>query len=100
MQGSAALDWDDLRFVLAVARDAGLTGAARSLGVNQSTVFRRLNSLEEKLGVRLFERLPGGYRPTDTGARVVAAAGSRPSTWWKFDAALRWPWVRPPWVGV
>ena len=74
MQGSAALDWDDLRFVLAVARDAGLTGAARSLGVNQSTVFRRLNSLEEKLGVRLFERLPGGYQATDTGARVVAAA--------------------------
>lgn len=66
--------WDDLRLVLAVARGGGLAGAARSLGVNHSTVFRRLNAVEATLSTPLFERLPSGYRPTEAGARVVGAA--------------------------
>lgn len=69
-----ALDWDDLRLVLAVARARGLPGAARSLGVNHTTAFRRLNALEAGLGTRLFDRLPGGYQPTAPGAQAVAAA--------------------------
>ncbi|PWC44792.1 LysR family transcriptional regulator [Azospirillum sp. TSO22-1] len=68
------LDWDDLRIVLAVARAGGIGGAAGTLGVNQSTVFRRLNALEESLGVRLFERLPGGYRATPAGEDMVGTA--------------------------
>jgi DNA-binding transcriptional LysR family regulator len=68
------LDWNDFRIVLAIARAGGLVGAAAALGVNHSTVFRRLNVLEDRLGVQLFERLPGGYEPTDAGAQVVAAA--------------------------
>lgn len=68
------LDWNDLRFVLAIARAGGLAGAARAQGVNHSTMFRRLNALEERLGVQLFERLPAGYQPTEAGGRVVAAA--------------------------
>ncbi len=67
-------DWDDLRYVLAIARAGGLAGAARAQGVNHSTMFRRLNALEERLGVQLFERLPAGYRPTEAGERLVAAA--------------------------
>jgi DNA-binding transcriptional LysR family regulator len=68
-------DWNDLRLVLAVARAGGLSGAARALSVNHSTAFRRLNALEERLGARLFERLPGGtYAPTPAGERVAAAA--------------------------
>ena len=67
-------DWDDLRLVLAVARAGGLSGAAKSLGVNHSTLFRRLNALERDLGVALFERLPTGYRTTDAGERLVGAA--------------------------
>ena len=56
------LDWDDLRYLLAVARGAGLAGAARSLGVNPSTVFRRLNALVGGNG------LPGkGSRPNRRG---------------------------------
>ena len=47
-------NWDDLRFFLAVARAGTLSGAARSLGVTHSTVFRRLGAFEERLGVRLF----------------------------------------------
>ena len=67
-------DWDDLRLVLAIARAGGLSGAAKSLGVNHSTLFRRLNAIEENLGVKLFERLPTGYRPTDAGERLIGAA--------------------------
>jgi len=68
-------DWNEPRLVLAVARAGSLTQAAKALGIDHSTVFRRLNALEERLGVRLFERLGGGvYRPTPAGERMTAAA--------------------------
>lgn len=68
-------DWNDLRLVLALARAGSLTAAARSLGVVHSTAFRRLEALEQRLGVRLFERLPAGaYAPTAAGQRMAAAA--------------------------
>lgn len=68
-------DWNDLRLVLAIQRAGSLTAAARVLGVDHSTAFRRLNVLEAGLGVRLFERLPGGtYRATVSGQRMAAAA--------------------------
>ncbi|HJT11385.1 MAG TPA: LysR family transcriptional regulator [Dongiaceae bacterium] len=68
-------DWNDLRLVLAVQRAGGLAAAAGALGVDHSTAFRRLNALEKQLGVRLFERLPGGtYQATPAGARMAAAA--------------------------
>jgi len=66
--------WDELRFVLAVARHRNLRGAAAALGVNHSTMFRRLNALEHELGSKLFERLPEGYRPTRSGARLLETA--------------------------
>lgn len=68
------MDWDDYRLVLAVAEGGSLVAAARRLAVVQSTAFRRLNALENRLGVRLFERLSGGYRPSAAGRRVIAAA--------------------------
>ena len=68
-------DWNNLRLVLAVKRAASLTGAAKALGIDHSTVFRRLNALEERVGVRLFERLPGGsYEATAAGERMAAVA--------------------------
>lgn len=66
--------WDDLRFVLAVSRTGNLQKAAAALGVNHSTMFRRLNGLEQTLGSKLFERLATGYRPTDSGRRFLEAA--------------------------
>jgi DNA-binding transcriptional LysR family regulator len=68
------MDWDDYRLVLAVADGGSLGAAARRLAVVTSTAFRRLNALERSLGVRLFERLPGGYVPSAAGRRVIAAA--------------------------
>lgn len=63
--------WDDLRVFLAVARAGSLSGAARSLGVNHSTVFRRIAGFEKTLGVRLFERLPSGYALTAAGEETL-----------------------------
>lgn len=70
----AAFDWDDLRYVLAVSRGGSLSAAARRLGVNHSTVFRRLKVLEARLEVRLFDRLAEGYRVTPAGSDLAAAA--------------------------
>jgi DNA-binding transcriptional LysR family regulator len=68
-------DWNEPQLVLAVHRASGLTGAARALDIDHSTAFRRLNALETRLGVRLFERLPGGaYQATPAGERMAAAA--------------------------
>jgi DNA-binding transcriptional LysR family regulator len=65
---------DDLRLFLAVARAGSLSGGARGLGVNHSTVFRRINAFEERLGVRVFERLPTGYVRTAAGEETREAA--------------------------
>jgi DNA-binding transcriptional LysR family regulator len=64
------LDWDDLRFFLALARHGSLSAAAKQLHVAQSTVGRRLASLEASLGVRLLNRTPDGYVPTLAGQDV------------------------------
>lgn len=60
-------DWDDLRYFLAVARVGSLSGAAKHLNVNHSTVLRRLGGLENRLRARLFERMPTGYVMTPAG---------------------------------
>lgn len=63
-------DWDDFRFFLAVARKGSIRGAATLLGVNHSTVSRRIEAFEKKIGTRLFERLPSGYFITQAGAEM------------------------------
>lgn len=68
------MDWDDLRYVLAVADAGSLAGAARALGVNHTTVLRRIDAFEKRLGLRLFERLPTGYVLTAGGEELIAAA--------------------------
>lgn len=67
-------DWNDLRLFLAVARAGTLSGAAREIGVNHSTVFRRIGAFEETLGVRLFDRLPNGYALTAAGEAMQTSA--------------------------
>ena len=67
--------WQDLRLVLAIGTSGTLAGAARELGIDHSTAFRRLGALEAKLGVRLFDRARDGYAPTPAGEAMVATAG-------------------------
>jgi DNA-binding transcriptional LysR family regulator len=55
------LNWNDIRYFLAVSRTGSSAGAARALGVDQTTVSRRLTKLEHAIGATLFERRPDGY---------------------------------------
>ena len=71
---AASLDWDDLKHFLAVARSGSTLAAARTLGVSQTTVARRLAALEEALGLVLFERRQAGYALTPAGEALVARA--------------------------
>jgi len=70
MHNHAMFAWDDLRHFLAVARHGSTIQAAKALGMNQSTVQRRIAALERKLGQRLFERRPEGYRLTRLGEEL------------------------------
>lgn len=70
----ADFEWSDLRFFLAVARAGRLTLAAVRLGVEHSTVSRRIAALEATLGAQLFDRRPHGYGLTTAGERLMAAA--------------------------
>src|ERR1700682_6300480 len=67
------INWNDLRYVLGVGRAGTLSGAARALGVNETTVGRRLAAIEDALGVHLFERMQGGrLPPTEAGAKAIS----------------------------
>jgi len=63
-------DWDELRVFLTVAQCGSVTAASMRLGVNQSTVSRRINNFEQKMNVRLFERLSTGYELTPEGEEL------------------------------
>jgi len=69
-----ALDWNDLRYVLCLSRSGRIAGAARELGVNETTVVRHLARVERLLGARLFERNAGVLTPTDSGQTVISRA--------------------------
>ena len=68
------LEWSDLHVILAICRAGSLSGAARVLACNHSTVFRRINAIEQKTGVRFFERLQDGYAMTDAGRTAMLYA--------------------------
>lgn len=70
------MDWNDLRYFLAVRRAGTLAGAARALKVEHSTVSRRLTALEEALGVKLFLRGPDGFTSTPAGDEIAPLAES------------------------
>ncbi|MCQ8781841.1 LysR family transcriptional regulator [Mangrovibrevibacter kandeliae] len=70
------MNWDDVRYFLAVARAGSVRAAAERLEVNHSTVLRRVAQLEETLGALMFERLPFGYRLTPAGEEVLDLAGA------------------------
>lgn len=68
------VNWDDIRYFLAVAREGSVRAAASRLGVNHATVLRRVAQLEIRLGAQMFEKLPSGYQLTSAGEEVVELA--------------------------
>jgi DNA-binding transcriptional LysR family regulator len=69
------LNWDDVRIFLTLARAGSLSTAARSLQVEHTTVARRIDQLEQALGMRLFDRLPRGWMLTSEGEQLSLRAG-------------------------
>lgn len=67
-------NWDDLRFVLAVAENGSVAAAARTLGVNHATVLRRIAAFEDRHGGEIFERTVRGYAVPPDRARLIEAA--------------------------
>jgi DNA-binding transcriptional LysR family regulator len=67
-------NWDDLRFVLAVAEEGSVSAAARRLRVNHATVLRRVAAFEDRIGLQLFERTSSGYVVPPDHRRVIDAA--------------------------
>ncbi len=68
------LDWDDLRYFLAIHRAGTLARAAAQLEINATTVGRRLSALEERVNARLFDRTPDGYAITSAGRDLLYRA--------------------------
>jgi DNA-binding transcriptional LysR family regulator len=67
-------NWDDLRSFIEVTRTKSLSGAAGKLGVNHTTVARRIQSLEDSLAVQLFDKTPAGYVLTEAGSQLLNLA--------------------------
>jgi DNA-binding transcriptional LysR family regulator len=74
MHNLVMFDWNDLKYLLAVARHGSTTAASRALQVNQSTVQRRLLELERRIGQPLVKRHPSGYRLTAFGEQLLPQA--------------------------
>src|SRR5664279_388089 len=82
---SSELSWDEFRLVKAIADSRSLTGAAERLGLNHSTVFRRLAALEKSVGALLFERSRTGYDATPAGSEMAAVATSMADSIFDFQ---------------
>jgi len=68
------MEWSDLKIFLAAVRAGSYTAAGRQLGVNRTTVGRRIDALEAALGVELFRETPRGHEPSRDGEHLLAAA--------------------------
>ena len=82
------IDWDDVRYFLAVARGGSVRAAAERVGVNHATVLRRVAQLEERLGTQMFEKLPSGYRLTAAGEEVLELAEQMEASSHKLETRI------------
>jgi DNA-binding transcriptional LysR family regulator len=91
----AELSWDEFRLVKAIADSRSLAGAAALLGLNHSTVFRRLGALEARVGAPLFERSRFGYDPTAAGDEMIALANLMAESIMEFERRVAGRDARP-----
>ena len=89
------LSWDEFRLVKSIADARSLAGAAERLGVNQSTVYRRLTALEAAVGARLFDRSRAGYEPTAAGEDMIALAATMAASIIEFERRIAGRDVKP-----
>jgi DNA-binding transcriptional LysR family regulator len=86
---NAPESWDDIRIAWAVARHGTLSGAAQVLGLHHATVMRRIDGLEARLGVKLFQRHARGYIPTEAGTDLLQTAGAAAEQFGALAGRLR-----------
>ena len=82
------IDWDDVRHFLAVTRGGSVRAAAKRLGVNHTTVLRRVAQLEDRLGAQMFEKRPSGYRLTAAGEDVLEFANQMEASSHQLEARV------------
>lgn len=82
------MNWDDLRLFLAVARSGSISGGAKRLDLQHSTVSRRMRKLEENLGARLFEKKRSGFELTVAGENLRTSASRMEAEALGIDGAL------------
>jgi DNA-binding transcriptional LysR family regulator len=92
---NAGLSWDEFRLVKSIADARSLVGAAELLGVNHSTVFRRLAAVESSVGARLFERSRAGYEPTAAGEEMIALATTMADSIVEFERRVAGRDIKP-----
>lgn len=80
--------WDEVRTAWMVARAGTVSGAAEALGVHHATVIRHIDALEGRLGVKLFQRHPRGYTPTEAGAALALAGRATDAQFAQLAARL------------
>ncbi len=79
------MNWNDLKLFLAIASRKSLKGAAEELNISSTTVFRHLNTFEDGIGARLFERGKGGYELTELGKEMFGLAQNIESSFDEID---------------
>ncbi len=82
------MNWDDLKFVLALAEAGTLSGAARALDVSHATVARRVAAFEEELPSPLFEKSPAGYEVTALGMELLDVARAMQTQMFRLERVL------------
>jgi len=89
------LSWDEFRLVKSIADSRSLVGAAEALGLNHSTIFRRLGTVETAIGARLFERSRSGYQPTAAGEEMIELATQMSESITEFERRVAGRDVKP-----
>jgi DNA-binding transcriptional LysR family regulator len=92
---NSGLSWDEFRLVKSIAEARSLIGAAELLGVNHSTVFRRLAAVESAVGARLFDRSRAGYEPTSAGEEMIALASTMAESVLEFERRVAGRDIKP-----
>ncbi|HTZ67746.1 MAG TPA: LysR family transcriptional regulator [Roseiarcus sp.] len=92
---NSGLSWDEFRLVKSIAEARSLVGAAELLGVNHSTVFRRLAAVETAVGARLFDRSRAGYEPTSAGEEMIALASTMAESVLEFERRVAGRDIKP-----
>ena len=88
-KGRGMENWDEVRTAVQVAREGTVSGAANVLGVHHATVIRHIDALEQRLGVKLFQRHSRGYTPTEAGEEMMRVGQATAEQFSALEGRLR-----------